>query len=65
MHEMGDVRGRIHLEKQDLGRLQTRKMKGLKERRGGDEDVSGGDSEGDDGIDDYDSTPKRKRMKSD
>lgn len=28
--EMGDVRGRVHVAKQDLGRLQTRKMKGLK-----------------------------------
>lgn len=28
--EMGDLRGRVHVAKQDLGRLQTRKMKGLK-----------------------------------
>lgn len=28
--EMGDLRGRIHIAKQDLGKLQTRKMKGLK-----------------------------------
>jgi ribosome production factor 2 len=28
--EMGDLRGKVHLGKQDLGRLQTRKMKGLK-----------------------------------
>jgi ribosome production factor 2 len=28
--EMGDLRGRVHVGKQDLGRLQTRKMKGLK-----------------------------------
>ena len=28
--EMGDLRGKVHLAKQDLGRLQTRKMKGLK-----------------------------------
>jgi ribosome production factor 2 len=28
--EMGDLRGRLHVAKQDLGRLQTRKMKGLK-----------------------------------
>ncbi|KAH7890197.1 Brix domain-containing protein [Phlebopus sp. FC_14] len=27
--EMGDVRGRVHIAKQDLGKLQTRKMKGL------------------------------------
>jgi len=30
--EMGDLRGRVHVGKQDLSRLQTRKMKGLKER---------------------------------
>ncbi|KIY49447.1 Brix-domain-containing protein [Fistulina hepatica ATCC 64428] len=29
--EMGDLRGKIHVAKQDLGKLQTRKMKGLKE----------------------------------
>lgn len=28
--EMGDVRGRVHVGKQDLDKLQTRKMKGLK-----------------------------------
>ena len=31
--EMGDLRGRIHVGKQDLGKLQTRKMKGLKKGR--------------------------------
>ncbi|KAF9229023.1 Brix-domain-containing protein [Gyrodon lividus] len=30
--EMGDLRGRVHIAKQDLGKLQTRKMKGLKAR---------------------------------
>lgn len=30
---MGDKIGRIHLGKQDLGELQTRKMKGLKRGR--------------------------------
>ena len=29
--EMGDLRGQIHVSKQDLSALQTRKMKGLKE----------------------------------
>ncbi|KAJ6591688.1 Brix domain-containing protein, partial [Mycena vulgaris] len=28
--EMGDLRGRVHVGKQDLNKLQTRKMKGLK-----------------------------------
>lgn len=32
--EMGDVRGQIHLGKQDLGGLQVRKMRGLKEDGG-------------------------------
>ncbi|KAI5118284.1 hypothetical protein M0805_003239 [Coniferiporia weirii] len=39
--EMGDLRGRLHVGKQDLGKLQTRKMKGLKASRDG-----GSDSEG-------------------
>ncbi|KAF9444282.1 Brix-domain-containing protein [Macrolepiota fuliginosa MF-IS2] len=30
--EMGDLRGRVHVGKQDLSKLQTRKMKGLKSR---------------------------------
>lgn len=32
--EMGDMRGQIHLGKQDLSQLQVRKMKGLKEDGG-------------------------------
>jgi len=32
--EMGDVRGQIHLGKQDLSSLQVRKMRGLKEDGG-------------------------------
>ncbi|RXK35156.1 ribosome production factor 2 [Tremella mesenterica] len=32
--EMGDKVGRIHLDKQDLSKLQSRKMKGLKKSRG-------------------------------
>ena len=34
---MGDKLGRVHLGKQDLSQLQLRKMKGLKRRRGDDE----------------------------
>lgn len=30
---MGDQYGRIHLGRQDLSQMQTRKMKGLKKRR--------------------------------
>jgi ribosome production factor 2 len=35
---MGDVRGRVHVARQDLDKLQTRKMKGLKPRPDGDEE---------------------------
>lgn len=34
--EMGDTVGKIHLPKQDLGKMQGRKMKGLKKRKGED-----------------------------
>lgn len=37
---MGDKLGRIHMQKQDLGKLQTRKMKGLK-RKGSKEERAG------------------------
>ena len=40
--EMGDLRGRVHVMKQDLEKLQNRKMKGLKavagEEESGDEE---------------------------
>jgi ribosome production factor 2 len=60
--EMGDLRGRVHVGKQDLGKLQTRKMKGLK---GGDVDM---DVDGDDDDDDEDNDEdadggRRKRRK--
>ncbi|KAG8712645.1 rRNA-binding ribosome biosynthesis protein rpf2 [Ceratobasidium sp. 395] len=35
--EMGDVRGRVHIARQDLGKLQTRKMRGLKKAKIADE----------------------------
>jgi len=35
--QLGTEHGRIHMTKQDLGKLQTRKMKGLKKRPAGDE----------------------------
>lgn len=40
--EMGDKVGRIHVGKQDLSKLQSRKMKGLKKGKSGDpaEDVA-------------------------
>lgn len=45
--EMGDMVGRVHVGKQDLSNLQTRKMKGLRGARGAsdeeeDEELSGG-----------------------
>lgn len=46
--DMGDLRGRVHVGKQDLGRLQTRKMKGLKAGFDEDEDVHMSDGEGGD-----------------
>lgn len=52
--EMGDLRGRVHVAKQDLNKLQTRKMKGLKR----------GDSEEDeDGEDESNDVPRKKRRK--
>lgn len=48
--EMGDMVGRVHLGKQDLGKLQTRKMKGLKrvrKEKDADEEENG-DSDGSD-----------------
>ncbi|KAJ1560668.1 rRNA-binding ribosome biosynthesis protein rpf2, partial [Cladochytrium tenue] len=51
---MGDKIGRVHMHKQDFGKLQTRKMKGLKRQRDEDE-VEG--VEGDDVVDD----PARKK----
>ena len=57
--EMGDLRGRIHVGKQDLGKLQTRKMKGLK--RGLDDmDVDDGDL-GSGGSDDEDMGQRSKK----
>ena len=41
---MGDKIGRVHLGRQDLTQLQTRKMKGLKRSR----DIVEGDAEDDD-----------------
>lgn len=42
MDPIGDKIGRVHLGKQDLSKLQTRKMKGLKRRAGIDSDDEGG-----------------------
>lgn len=46
--EMGDKVGRLHMTKQDLGKIQTRKMKGLKTGKG--ESALDGEDDGDDGV---------------
>jgi ribosome production factor 2 len=52
--EMGDLRGRVHVGKQDLGKLQTRKMKGLK--------AGAGEEDGDaDEDDDFEGPRKRRK----
>ena len=45
---LGDKIGKIHIGSQDLGKLQTRKMKGLKRSRteGGEAETAGGGAEG-------------------
>ncbi|KAF9078000.1 Brix domain-containing protein [Rhodocollybia butyracea] len=45
---MGDLRGRVHVGKQDLSKLQTRKMKGLKGGAFDDDDGSGDEDSGSD-----------------
>lgn len=47
MDSMGDKVGRVHLGKQDLSNLQTRKMKGLKRRAGVDTDDEDDDEDDD------------------
>jgi ribosome production factor 2 len=65
--EMGDLRGRVHVAKQDLGKLQTRKMKGLKVRAGEEEEESesGGGGGGGGESDERNDTRPTKRKKGD
>ncbi|KIK91101.1 hypothetical protein PAXRUDRAFT_648746 [Paxillus rubicundulus Ve08.2h10] len=59
--EMGDLRGRVHIARQDLNKLQTRKMKGLKGRPGEEDvDMGGGASEDED---EGDESPRRKKRR--
>lgn len=58
MDIMGDKMGRVHLGKQDLGGLQTRKMKGLKRSR--DEDLETAANDDDDAASDEDTKRRRK-----
>ena len=52
MDAIGDKMGRVHLSKQDLSGLQTRKMKGLKRRAGFESDEEEGDDAEMMGVDD-------------
>lgn len=61
---MGDKVGRVHVGRQDLSLLQTRKMKGLKRAReevGGEEDMARGEDAGEDGGGDGGVPLKRAR----
>ncbi|KAJ3733600.1 Brix-domain-containing protein [Lentinula guzmanii] len=58
--EMGNLRGRVHVGKQDLSKLQTRKMKGLK--AGAFEDEHGDDAGDDDGDSDQEVSTKRQKL---
>ena len=58
--EMGDLRGRVHVGKQDLLKLQTRKMKGLK---AGPDEMEGVEDEGGGDDDPNDSARPRKKRK--
>lgn len=53
---MGDKLGRVHMGKVDLSALQTRKMKGLKRSRGG-EDEDGSSA----GEEDEEEVPSKRR----
>jgi ribosome production factor 2 len=64
---MGDKTGRIHVGKQDLGQMQTRKMKGLKRSRGDREEdaqmagaTDAEDESGESVVDE--TTPKKARV---
>ncbi len=60
---IGDKVGRIHIGKQDLGNLQTRKMKGLKRSHDPDDEVIGDDLMIADNEDlDVEDGPKRQRL---
>ena len=66
MDPIGDKVGRVHLGKQDLSGLQTRKMKGLKRRAGVDSDSEDDEEGGVDMMDvddasDEDEGPKRRK----
>jgi ribosome production factor 2 len=59
--EMGDLRGRVHIAKQDLSKLQTRKMKGLKATFDEDEDED--EDEDDNEDDNQEDLPLQKKQR--
>jgi ribosome production factor 2 len=59
---MGDKVAQIHLGKQDLGKLQTRKMKGLKAKYDQDSDFDGGEEDFEE-FEEQDEEPASKRQK--
>jgi ribosome production factor 2 len=61
--DMGDTVGRVHVGKQDLSKLQTRKMKGLKRNRANEDAVSddGEELEFESAEDDEEDFSKRQR----
>ncbi|KAL1967148.1 hypothetical protein VTN77DRAFT_3439 [Rasamsonia byssochlamydoides] len=63
MDAIGDKIGRVHLGKQDLSKLQTRKMKGLKRRAGVDSDDDGSDVDMMD-VDEVSGDEGRKRQRT-
>ena len=63
--DMGDLRGRIHVAKQDLSKLQVRKMKGLKPGNDVDEmDVDGKGGDGEYESEGEDESTRRKRRRT-
>ena len=63
--DMGDLRGRVHIARQDLSKLQSRKVKALKKGLEGMEIDDNGNNEDADSDDDteVDESPSRKRRK--
>jgi len=59
--EMGDLRGRVHVGKQDLAKLQTRKMKGLK---GGDGEIEEQEQDEDEEEQEAQEPKKKRRRES-
>ncbi|PWZ02732.1 Brix-domain-containing protein [Testicularia cyperi] len=65
MDDMGDTVGRIHVGKQDLSSLQTRKMKGLKKRLDPDAQDSDDDENDDDDVEDDDDDEEEEVLYND